>query len=166
MTSQCFTIKVDPVNVVPNVATVVVSPTSTTIQVLTCNVEIERTGNALGFLENPVTLAENIGQYKLLIIDSDELAHLANASDINDAHKVAGISLDNGLSGNQIDIVFLGIVENPAWNWDKDKPLFMGDNGNIVQTPTPSDPFIQQIGVPLEKNRILFNPQRAIVIDT
>lgn len=166
MTTQCFTITVDPIQVVPNTATIVVSPVFNEVTISTCNIQIQKSGSALGYLESPVTLAENVGQYKLLIIDTDNLAHLANASDPNDAHKVAAISLDNGLLGNQIDAVFLGVIENPAWSWDKDKPIFMGDNGNIVQVPNPTDPFIQPIGVVLETNQILLNPQETVIIDT
>lgn len=61
------------------------------------------------------------------------------------------------------DLLFVGEWEDPAWNFDKDKGIFLGNNGLITQTP-PTTGLLVEIGTVITATKIFFEIQDIIEI--
>lgn len=53
-------------------------------------------------------------------------------------------------------VVKRGKVENPAWNWIPNKPLFAGINGNLQQTLPVAPNTVHKVGWAITPTKIYF----------
>lgn len=58
---------------------------------------------------------------------------------------VAGVTTGAALSGGNIQVISLGVISEPSWTWTYPAPVFIGNNGQLVQA-RPTTGFLVQIG--------------------
>ena len=78
------------------------------------------------------------------------------------AHSTVGILL-NSVTTNAIGNVETdGVLVYPDWNWDANRPLFVGDNGQLTQDPTGW--VIQQVAIALSPTKIIVDIQEPVIL--
>lgn len=103
-------------------------------------------------------------------IDGYSIARLSNggleyadSSDVNGAFSTVGMVVTSANFGSTSQVLLEGTVSNPAWDWTPDRPLWLGNSGQLTQTP-PTSGFLQQVGVALSPNTINFELQEVIFL--
>lgn len=75
------------------------------------------------------------------------------------------VTLSAALPGETVQVIAIGQVENPAWNWTQD-PIYLGPDGTLTQIvpSTPDAVFSTQVGYPLNPTCIYLSPQPAVML--
>ncbi len=114
------------------------------------------------FTDNPVA-GEDLDQYKYVVINSGQ-AFLASALTLDHATRVVGITMISALAGETVEIATDTFVTNNAWNWDITRPLLLGDNGDIVQTPLPTATFNLQVASTVSNIKIAVDIEEPTIL--
>lgn len=102
-----------------------------------------------------VTAPNNIGGNRLVYIQDGLLMYASNQVLVH-SMKVVGLTAHAANVGDTLTIVLIGEIEEPGWNWDLSKPIFLGING----LPTQVDPsttgakFSLVVGFPLSSTKM------------
>jgi hypothetical protein len=103
--------------------------------------------------------AAQIAQFKVVCLtNTSNVVNLASNTTSATAPAIAIAIQTVGV--NQIgSFMKQGEITNPAWNWELKKPIFLGINGDLTQTP-PTNPYtiIQKVAFPVTTQTIEFNP--------
>jgi hypothetical protein len=83
-------------------------------------------------------------------------------SDPNVTTFVVGVSLKQVIAGEFADIVTIGKVTNPDWNFTPDKPVYLSTNGEITHDPYTGT-LVVCVGRSLNNNTIILQIQQPIV---
>lgn len=94
---------------------------------------------------------EAVSALRAITVQSDGLAYLANP-DAN-AFRCLGVSLTAVASGDSVEIQSRGLLADAFFNFDMDKPVFIGSNGVLTQV-VPSTGFLFKVGVPIAANTL------------
>lgn len=70
-----------------------------------------------------------------------------------DADVLLGITTSAVSPAGIAEVVFKGVINESSWNWVPNSPLFLGNLGNITQTPSSSGK-IRRIGIALSPTSI------------
>jgi hypothetical protein len=65
-----------------------------------------------------------------------------------------GVTLSAAFKGELVSVQRAGKIKEPSWAWNISDPLWLGRNGNLVQTQ-PKTGFVLVVGVALAPNTIL-----------
>jgi hypothetical protein len=109
------------------------------------------------------TCAVDISALQLVKAINDSEIAIATPDDFSNA-KVLGMALTAGTTGNQIEILLFGKLEDPFFNFTVNQPLFLKDNGvtsNVAPT-LPTENFNTTIGHSLGTGAIFLNIQEPI----
>lgn len=90
----------------------------------------------------------------------------ANNQISSHASKVIGVSTNSGDIDDDIMVVLEGEVVNNSWDFDINRPIFVGTNGLLTQDP-PSNPpavFSLIIGIPVTNKKIHVTVKDSIMI--
>lgn len=90
---------------------------------------------------------------------SNGLAYYCDASNLDHAGTVIGISTGAALVGETVNVQTLGVLNESSWSWI-DGPIYVGTNGQLTQSITGL--FMQQIGVATNATAMNINAQLAI----
>jgi len=116
-----------------------------------------------GWVINSVA-GENLGNRKLVYLDSKGRWRLANAS-IASGMPVIGLTMHSANSGQKCEILLKGFIGLSSWTWNTAQPIYASEStaGEISQS-NPSDPsdFIQELGFPISATQIYFNPRQVL----
>ena len=110
--------------------------------------------------------ATSISGHHAVLLNTDGQVEYATNTVPSHSRKVAGVSSNAAASGDTVSIVAYGKMEEPSWNWDITKPVYLGDSGVLTQV-TPSYPdaqFVLIIGFPLSSTRLFINPGISITL--
>lgn len=104
-----------------------------------------------------VVAAENLSKYDVVTVtgykaDSSNLAHI---------NKVAGIIVEDVLTGFIGQVQILGELVNTNWNWSGSL-LFL--NGTSIQTTAPGTGFVKIIAQIKNANKIFVNLEESILL--
>lgn len=111
-----------------------------------------------GVTETAETL-QNVATYKLLASINGKV-ELADKDNPIHAFNIIGMSVSSGSEGSIILVQTGGTILNGNWTWNENMPLWLGNNGDITQTP-PETGFLMQIGIALSPSKILLEIQEA-----
>ena len=103
---------------------------------------------------------ENISALKLVRAVNDTDIVLANKTDYIES-KVLGIALQTGVTGNEIEVLLFGKVEDSFFTFPLNQPLFLDLNGAITSTPPTTD-FSVNIGHSLGLGAIFIDIKEQI----
>jgi hypothetical protein len=102
----------------------------------------------------------NISALKVIAVNNGQ-AYLPSSSIVGDAFRIVGVSETSVNAGSNIKVVIAGVISDSGWNWQGDRPIFLGGNGTLTQS-VPSG-FLKQIAEPLSSQAILINLQGVIL---
>jgi len=89
---------------------------------------------------------EVIPAYSLLYVKYSNTVGLADAMNLDQAERIIGISINQAIPGNTVNVITFGLVTNPEWNLIPGDPYYLGSFGNIVPVPLTNG-FDQKIGI-------------------
>ena len=103
-----------------------------------------------------------IDKYRVVIVGNSGLEPASNSISTH-AHRVLGMSLESGNTGDTIQVIVSGIVTNPAWNNTVGSVIYVGLGGGLVNVQ-PTSGFISMFGVAISKTEILIRQLPSIVL--
>lgn len=112
-----------------------------------------------------VVAASAIGGHRVVVLDSAGAPVYADNTNSSHVHKVFGITLNAGNSGDTISCVRSGEVVESTWNWTLDLPIFLGTNGLLTQT-APANPavFSQIVGFPVNATTLFVSLREPFLL--
>lgn len=108
------------------------------------------------------TAGEILGGHRAVIIDNN-IAYYADNTNLNHINKPIGISTIASTKGEEITVVFYGEVEADLWNWDITKPIFISQNGVLIQDFTGGG-FACVIARPVTSKKIFVNKEKITIL--
>lgn len=117
-------------------------------------------------LEYPYIVSSPISGHMIVAIDEDATLVYASNDDIKFAFRTLGMTTHAADTGNEINIRSFGEFEEPTWNWDISKPIYLGKNGRLIQEVPqyPDAKFIRIVGFPITNTRIFINFNDPIIL--
>jgi hypothetical protein len=100
----------------------------------------------------------NISALKVIAVNNGQ-AYLPSSSIVGDAFKIVGVSELSANAGNNIKAVIAGVISDSSWNWQQNKPIFLGDNGTLTQSLAGS--FLKRMATAISNQTILINQSEA-----
>lgn len=110
-----------------------------------------------------VTAGQDIGGHRLVLLNAQGDAIYADARQLSHAEVVVGLTVFAAVQGHSIDIVRVGIVEEPSWSWVADQPVYLGLDGVPTQTLPPGALFGLVVGFPIAPTRLFMSIKPPIV---
>ena len=107
-------------------------------------------------IERDLLAGENLAQYRVVSRESGSL-YLADARSLTRVRAI-GITLANASAGGSAAIKYAGYLQNKAWQFDPNKALFLGNQGQIVQVPPPAAAAaVVDLGLVISPSEIIIN---------
>lgn len=108
--------------------------------------------------------AANVSGGKAVTLNAAGECLHANGANALMANSVVGISLNGGAAGADITIITIGgEIEETVWNWQANKPVFLGTDGALTQT-APTSGYLLVVGVAVGPTRMVVKIQQPIFI--
>lgn len=98
----------------------------------------------------------------LRVIDLTTLGY-ASVNNLNQAFVSLGFTTQAVNVGASFNVITQGITSDSSWNWQLDKPIFLGINGTLTQT-YPSGAFVKIIATPISSQKIFINFGESIIL--
>ncbi len=117
-----------------------------------------RNGDSVG---NILTAATITGG-RVIAMNADGRGIYADSLIASTANSVIGISTNSAATGTVVNYKTFGRIVEPTWNWTVNSPLFVGTDGQILQSPLVSG-YILKLGVALSPVEILLNIGKPIL---
>jgi hypothetical protein len=100
-----------------------------------------------------LTASGNLGGHKVVRASGVGGAALASSSNLAHLGFIIGVTTNAALNGDQVGVVAGGEIVEPSWTFTPG-PLYLGDNGALLQAP-PVSGFLQQIAIATAPTRIV-----------
>ena len=97
------------------------------------------------------------------MVGSDGKVYYASQQELTHMNKVLGITTGAVAMGANATIRAFGEMTEPSWNWTLDKPIFLGLNGLLTQTP-PTTGFSLIIAFPTSATKIFVEIKDPILL--
>ena len=108
--------------------------------------------------------AANVSGGKAVTLNAAGQCLHADGAKASIANSVVGISLNGGAPGADITIITNGgEIEETVWNWQANKPVFLGTDGALTQV-APTSGYLLVVGVAVGPTRMLVKIQQPIFI--
>lgn len=112
-------------------------------------------GTSTGTLDVTITAAEIVNAYRAIGYDG-YFTQLTEESLSN----YAGITRMATIIGDPVDVVRVGLMEDPAWTWTPNTPIFISTDGVLTQTRTTG--FVRRIAWAISATKINLDPYPII----
>lgn len=109
------------------------------------------------------TASGALGGHRAVRASFANRAVYADHDDVASASSVLGITLGAADDGTQVNVAASGEIIEPSWAWVVDKPIFVGVNGVLTQTPPPTG-FLLVVGVATSATSMLVSIKQPIVL--
>lgn len=117
---------------------------------------------------NKLTAYENINQYDLVKITNNGLMRCQSDA-ILDCNTCVGIALESGTSGNDIEYLITGVIQDTTFTLAAGGAVYIGTNSRMTQTDPSTDStalFIQRIGTALTTAAVQISIEPGILKTT
>jgi hypothetical protein len=109
-----------------------------------------------------------IGGHRIVVtspVSDDDVLYASNTT-ANHANLVLGITLNAASAGGMLEIVRVGEVSEPTWNWTLGAPIFLGTEGLMTQTPpvNPTALFSLVVAFPITPTKIYVSIREPIYL--
>lgn len=101
-----------------------------------------------------VEAGESIPLFRVCYVRGDQAFVASNDMAIAYANLIQGIAVSTANEGDLVQIQLAEKIYNSEWNFTKGKPVFLGTNGNVTQTP-PQSGLLCELGLAVD-NSMLF----------
>lgn len=101
----------------------------------------------------------NLSGHRMVLIRPDGRADYGSAGVLEHGTQVVGITLGATLEGGVAGIQLSGVLQEPSWAWELNKPVFLGLDGVLTQTAPvgPSSKFSLCVGFPISVTSLFVN---------
>lgn len=96
--------------------------------------------------------SEDISAFKVIAVINN-LAEVADSSNLNHIWAVRGIAVNSVLSGGEVTIKTEGELSNGSWNWNMGQGIWFNSAGSLTQIQ-PVVGFGQVVAEPISPTRI------------
>lgn len=103
---------------------------------------------------------EILGGQRLVVTQNGKLYH-ADKDTPAHINTVLGLTLSSAVVGENAKVMREGPVIEPSWNWEPDKPVYLGNNGLLTQA-VPESGFMLVIGIAETSKKIIMELQPPI----
>ena len=112
------------------------------------------------------TAGSDISGHKCVVMGPDSKALYASCSDVSHGNRILGITQNAAVSGDNLVVRKYGEITEPSWNWETDKLIYLGVNGDLVQTPVthPISLFTIILGYPITATKMFVNISTPIIL--
>ena len=109
--------------------------------------------------------AINLGGHRVVCARSTGLEY-ADWNFINTALRVVGITTGAANAGTEASVQNAGEMEEPSWNWDTTKPVYLGPMGMLTQVEPDAAgaAFALIVGFPSTPKKILITIREPILL--
>ena len=129
-------------------------------------VNYEELTERLENLENPYPsyqAGEDIAQYSLVFVGTDGKIYKCDAK-YNYSANCIGLTLANVSLNQFVAVKSEGEINNDSWNFDINKNIFVGENGQIAQDLENNWAIFLQIGTLISPTKILLHLEEPICL--
>lgn len=141
--------------------TVIVKPVNNEVQILP-------TGNYVFNLASSNDVfyiaSENLPLHSPVILNAQRRLEVAKASNITHSDSFLGLNLFSTPINLTATIRNYGIVTNENWDWDLNKPIFLGVNGDLTQIVDNGIVFLLHIAKPITDKSIFILQNNPILL--
>jgi len=109
------------------------------------------------------TAAEDLSGFTVIVFDSNGNLIHADSSNVGHADKIAGVTLQAGLTNTNVYVKNAGEISDPSWSWDTTKNIFFDTNGTLTQT-VPNTGFVCSVGYPIDSKTIFIDINNSIIL--
>lgn len=106
-----------------------------------------------GAVTQTITAGVTLSANKLLAVDDEGMAILADCTNFDHLGRIIGVSKTSALAGAEVEYTLSGIHENDTWNWVMGQAVFLSTNGELTQT-APISGFSMIIGYPETQTKL------------
>lgn len=101
--------------------------------------------------------------HRAVLLDMNNTAIYASNDMTAFGIRVLGITTTAAILGTDVNIQTAGEIIEPTWNWDVTKPIYLGLDGYLTQTP-PSSGFVLIVGFPSSSTSIIVDIRDPIIL--
>lgn len=112
---------------------------------------------------NTYTAGVELEAFKVVRMNVSNKVEYANFSDINNSENIIGFTLEAANLDASVKVQSFGYITNANWNFDLNKPIMLGENGDITQV-CPTSGFWMKLGTVISPTEILVNISMPIFI--
>lgn len=108
-----------------------------------------------------------ISGHKIVLINNTGKAEYGSSDTIEHANRLVGMTTNAALQNESLNILSVGEVTEPSWNWQLDKPVYLGLNGNLTQVEPvyPTNRFSVVVGFPITATTLFLNIGYPIILN-
>lgn len=104
-----------------------------------------------------------IGGHRVVTLGEQGRAVYASPTIVRDSGRILGISMHAAVTGADVDVLRDGEVIEPSWSWDLNKPIYLGQDGTLVQQVAPESAFTLIVGFPISATKMYFSIGTPII---
>lgn len=119
-----------------------------------------------GSTELSKVAAQAISGHKVVAVNlNGELVYASN-NNLVFVGKILGVTVSAGAAGTSMSVIRFGEISEPGWNWDTNKPVYLGVDGTLTQvSPRDTNALFQLVmGFPISSTTLLINPNQTIIL--
>lgn len=109
-----------------------------------------------------LTAANSLSALRVVVLANNQLTY-ADSSLPEHAFKVVGLLPAAVVAGATVQVLTDGSISDSSWNWNPERPIFLGANGQLTQT-APETGFLLQVATAATSTQIDFEIQEAILL--
>ena len=105
----------------------------------------------------------NISGHRVVRVSGNDTVDYADKDSLSDINKVIGVTLGASAQNDPINIQTRGEIEDVSFNWDINKPIYLGNNGYLTQD-FPTTGFLLQVAIPVSNTKINISLKQPILL--
>ena len=110
-----------------------------------------------------VKAGADIGGHRVVTLDEQGRAVYASPALMRDVNRVLGLTMHAAVTDADIDVLRDGDAVEPSWSWDLSKPIYLGQDGTLVQQIAPESTFTLIVGFPISATKMYFSIGTSII---
>lgn len=110
-----------------------------------------------------VKAGADIGGHRVVTLDEQGRAVYASPALMRDVNRVLGLTMHAAVTDTDIDVLRDGDAVEPSWSWDLSKPIYLGQDGTLVQQIAPESTFTLIVGFPISATKMYFSIGTSII---
>jgi hypothetical protein len=110
-----------------------------------------------------LTASASLSALRVVVLEEGNELIYADSGTPGHAFKVVGLLPSAVAAGSTVQVLTDGAISDSNWNWDTERPIFLGLNGQLTQT-APTTGFLLQVATATTPTQIDFEIQEAILL--
>ena len=111
-----------------------------------------------------LTAGQQLEAPRILTMDSQGRAIHADSGQVSHADRIIGLGPAAVPAGGTVDVLVTGVHSDTAlWSWDVTKPIWLGTDGDLTQTP-PTSGHSTVVAMALSATKIFVSPRPSVIL--